>query len=764
MKWSKEKCLIHVLGFFVARCAFMSMNPLAIGFFLGGYQIKAGGIWLLLSIVGGLATVLPYTEALKYGLVLLVIMCITRMFAGKGKRFSLIGTSLLGGGVTLAVSLSQLVWESNVTYYVSLAVIEGVLAFVSVVLLKKGLEYLSHYKRGRSLTHEEAISLSILLFAFLIGVPKVAFDYFAVLETVVYLLILCVSYRFGSREGVLMGAICGAVITYRYDEISLLGIFTIIGLGASLLRNLGRLGSSITFLTTVLCVDYFYSGFLLTENSLKGIVAALIIFLLLPKPFMERIVEDEDEKEEKVAMIGDALQTAAKNKLREFADTFKKLQTVMDYGMEKRTILSGTETQHLFDGLVDQVCQECTNCKRCWEQEYKETYQATNSIFAALEKEGGLSVSDIPPDFGEKCIHLEGFLFQANRGFELAKMNLAWSNRMLEGREAIAGQLGEVAQIIDDFSLGLYEEISLEKGKEDELIYRMTENNVRVKKAIILKNKEQREEVYITAKSLKGRMMTTKEAASIVSHIFLKPMRVTDSSKMIIGKDYEVVSFVEDTLFSCLTGARRCAKEDESVSGDNFSFTHLKGGKLVMMLADGMGSGPKAYKESEAIIELLEQLLESGFKEKSAIKLMNALLSLNVDKQQYSTLDVSFIDLFSGVCEIVKMGASTTYIKRDNWVETIASTSLPMGLIHSAVFDNCTKKLYDGDIIIMVSDGVIEGIKEDNKEEYLKELILNTNTSSPKELVDRLINKVIELTPDGNKDDMTAIAVGVWKK
>ena len=52
----------------------------------------------------------------------------------------------------------------------------------------------------------------------------------------------------------------------------------------------------------------------------------------------------------------------------------------------------------------------------------------------------------------------------------------------------------------------------------------------------------------------------------------------------------------------------------------------LSGGRQGVALSDGMGSGEKACRESTLVIELLEELLEAGFPEKTAIQMINTTL------------------------------------------------------------------------------------------------------------------------------------------
>ena len=77
---------------------------------------------------------------------------------------------------------------------------------------------------------------------------------------------------------------------------------------------------------------------------------------------------------------------------------------------------------------------------------------------------------------------------------------------------------------------------------------------------------------------------------------------------------------------------------------------------------------------------------------------------------RFSTVDISIVDLYSGMCHFLKAGAATTFIKRSHWVEAISSTSLALGLVQQADFESSTKKLYEGDFLIMVTDGVLDAL------------------------------------------------------
>ena len=210
-------------------------------------------------------------------------------------------------------------------------------------------------------------------------------------------------------------------------------------------------------------------------------------------------------------------------------------------------------------------------------------------------------------------------------------------------------------------------------------------------------------------------------------------------------------------------GMRRIALEDGK-NGDNYSFLQLSDGRFVAMLSDGMGTGGKAYQASAMLVELLEEFLEAGFAQEMAIKLANSVMALDMQSQVYATLDFFGVDLFTGVGRLVKIGASATYLKHGDQVDMIVSTSLPAGVFTEFEPDAIELTLVDGDMVIMVSDGVMDAVMAQSKELYLKDCIAEISASNPQMMAQQLMDKLYEEGISKVKDDMTILVFGIWKR
>lgn len=96
-------------------------------------------------------------------------------------------------------------------------------------------------------------------------------------------------------------------------------------------------------------------------------------------------------------------------------------------------------------------------------------------------------------------------------------------------------------------------------------------------------------------------------------------------------------------------------------------------------------------------------------------------------------------------------------------VEAISSTSLALGLVQQADFQTAAKKLYEGDFLIMVTDGVLDALPCECAEETMKEIILETHANAAQELGRGILERVLTYSEYKAEDDMTILTAGLWR-
>jgi len=195
--------------------------------------------------------------------------------------------------------------------------------------------------------------------------------------------------------------------------------------------------------------------------------------------------------------------------------------------------------------------------------------------------------------------------------------------------------------------------------------------------------------------------------------------------------------FYPDLNYRLSLGAAGIGRNGSIVSGDSYAFFHLKGGRFALALSDGMGSGPRAALESGTTLSLLRHLLETGFGQDLAIKTINSILVLRSPGESFATVDMAVINLCNGQADFVKIGAVSTFFVHGGQVELIKASSLPVGIIEDIEVATVNRTLEPGDLLVMVTDGVLDSYKgSGDREEWLAGILLDVTEMQPQEIAE----------------------------
>ncbi len=442
--------------------------------------------------------------------------------------------------------------------------------------------------------------------------------------------------------------------------------------------------------------------------------------------------------------------------LGHLSDTFLKLA---DY----RMTFTKEENEDMFRYVTEKVCADCERREKCLGEECFQTYQRMQEIFCTVEDYGAELNVELKRKLQKQCLLAPRFLRESLETYENAKQRLLWDNKLVQNREGYASQLENFARTIRDttreLDAGIFEDEHLEKKIKNHL----RKSGVRMLSSVFYITPQGKYEIHLTIKAAKGYMIPVKELAAEVGDLVGRVMMPEQGERPIVGDEYCTITCVEGAKFHTLQGIAKIGKDCDKISGDTFLMTDLPGGKKGVALSDGMGSGVEAFQESSMVVELLEELLNAGFPVRTAVELMNTALVIGREDVRFSTIDVSLFDLYTGTCEIVKAGASTTYIKRGKAVEKIQSVTLPIGVIQDIEIDVTTRELASGDFVVMVTDGVVDALPPGRQDTLMEEFIADIDMQNPKEIAHHILGKVLECSDETPVDDMTVLVIGIWK-
>ena len=450
--------------------------------------------------------------------------------------------------------------------------------------------------------------------------------------------------------------------------------------------------------------------------------------------------------------------------IEKYAHSLKQLSRTFLGLEEKKKAFSNEEIEEMFTRVREKVCGKCEKCGWCWGENFVHTYQMGYELLSAVDQYGNELNTEVKRKLMQRCIMAPRFLREMLAGFHDARQNIIWVNRIARSRESCAIQMDTFADMIENTTRELENSIFTDERLEKRITAVLKKKGLRVLYTYFFMNGEGKYEIHVTVRSIRKQKVTVKEVVSAVSECVGRKFILPGDSARMIGSEYMTVVCVEGPSFYIMHGTARIGKDCDRISGDNFALMEMPGGKYAVALSDGMGSGETACRESTLVIELLEELLSAGFPEKTAIQMINTTLVIGREEIHYSTVDMTVFDLYSGECEVIKAGASSTFIKKKDSVEHLSSTSLPIGVMNHIEIDSVKRQLEDGDFVIMVTDGVLDALPVGEQDILLETIIQGSEIANPKEMAHHVLEQVLAWTGKEPADDMTVMAVEIWRE
>lgn len=514
-------------------------------------------------------------------------------------------------------------------------------------------------------------------------------------------------------------------------------------------------------ITTVLLS---FAGSLLEWKNQPGVLQILLegIFVFGAVILLNRLFHMLLEWEWKKEMPETKFEGGNEEKLLNYAESFQGLSQVFHTMSTKRNHYTADELGQIQNELTGKVCASCDSCALCWERDSTPLYGILSQMITAIWH-AGKPDAVTEEKLETYCKKSRDMVEEAVQVFKRVNLNRAWYNRLLENRQVIAEQLDAMAYIMQDCAKEERVLDTKERHVLAEIRYRAREYGIISEEMHIIEMADGHIRLMAALHS-RGGCISTKTFLTAASRAMGKKLRLPADGRSFISKEAASFLFYEDTVFRSVQGIARLKKDGAKISGDNFSFLELERGELLLGLSDGMGSGATACKESEMVLDLVERFMEAGFSVETAIRMMNSAMVMKGENDLYSTVDLCKINLYSGMAKLYKIGAATTFVKKENEVLCITSKNLPVGAETQVEIETTEMKLDNGDFVVMVTDGVLEYLHVPKPEETMREVIESIRTNNPGILAKRIMERVMLFTGGAARDDMTVLTACIWEK
>lgn len=335
--------------------------------------------------------------------------------------------------------------------------------------------------------------------------------------------------------------------------------------------------------------------------------------------------------------------------------------------------------------------------------------------------------------------------------------------QLAESKQIFARQLKDISGALDEVSeTVLHVSVPVEHKRKALIVY-LRKHGIQVKEMVFLEGTQGKRKISITARRIRRYRYSVEEFAGLLSAFFGRRLVPSMDSAYMMTKNFDIFMVEDEPHFMITSAMSRAVKENEKISGDNYSMEECPDGSFAMMIADGMGSGEEACRDSQSVIEFMEKFLDAGFQKEKAFTMMNAAIASQAQCSSLTTLDLCMLDLHAGEAEFLKAGAVSSFRKRGNEVEEITSDMLPLGSLTELCPLTQSVSLQGGDMIIMMSDGVTDCYEDTKGNSSLKDVIARCDIRNPREMSDYLLQRAISSQAGRIRDDMTILAAGVWE-
>lgn len=755
--------LILLCGFMLSRVKFrvvdgLTITPFGMAFLISVInkrKSKEAIIAFLGVIIGGLSVYSNDADSYVYPILAISILLIFYIADKAGRRIKTNNICIIC--VVEFLIIESIFGSQGLSVNIAFALIESLSIIPVFYVVNYGVSCLDEIKHNYFFNMEELISMAIVLCLMVAGIGNIACFGVSIRNIAALAIIIVIAYAGGASIGAVIGVTMGIIVGVTSKNILLfISLYSCCGLVVGVFKETGKIFSALAYLI----VSSIIVGYSVTINIYGAVEIAVptVIMLLTPAKFIEGILQ-ELSNEEKNRIINEAQIDGVKSEFIERIENLKKILDRLSKSMNKLSgnhkLLVKDKSSVMIENLADRVCSNCEMNSKCWGKELNKTFFEFSELIEMFEQGKG----KINKSLKANCVKSNTLIKSCEEFYNTTTVNEVLKERIGEGRQLIAENIAGISQAMDDVIKEFTRDVDNCYELDKVLKKALSRKNIAYKNIYSYTDKKGRLKIKMLMENCYGENICGKAILPILKEVLRVPFSISDEGCRINPETNECSVVIEESpKYNMLSYVASIPKDGEKFSGDSFNFGKNKNGIYVIALSDGMGSGPDAGLESSVAIDIIDEFIECGYDEEIAIKAINSIMNMKFSEdEKFTTLDMSMVDLYSGELSVIKAGAVATFIKRYEDVQVISDNSLPFGAVEEIEYKKNKKKLKHGDIVITISDGILDVDKNNIGDYSWLRTYLEKATTNPEQLSRDILDKAKKLSNGKVMDDMTVV-------
>lgn len=653
---------------------------------------------------------------------------------------------------TLATGIALLFASTSTLSSFADCFIESVLAGAAAYFISVSVQ-LADEKRGISAyTRQETASLVMTGCVLILAFGSITFENIS-LGRIIAITAVLLSARYGGvNGGAVSGIATGAVFSIASRAQGFVcGGFAFGGLMAGMFAPVGKLGCAVAFMISNGIMSLaFGENTQLSAVLIESLVGSAV-FMILPKE-VGNIISPVFSNE-KNSSLGETLRKNIVMRLDFASKAIYNVRNDVNSVSDKLKNLYSPNFSVVCENVEKEVCNNCGLKTYCYEHRQGVTRDDFFRLEELLEVQGRISESDVEEAFVKNCCKKGEIARSMNINYREYLSALEAQRRVSDVRGVVAGQFSGVSDILSDLSKEFRNTMRCDTDSSERIISALSALGAIPVECVCLVSDGGRMSVELELSS-KGESKLSK--GTIMREVSKCCGRKFDLPTITCEGDRIRAALCEMPVYDVEVGSDQHIANNGKLCGDCLDYFNDGFGKTYAIVCDGMGTGGRAAVDGNMAASVMGRLLRSGLSADSSLQIVNSALMVKSEDESLSTLDLTGVDLYTGRVTLKKAGAPATFVRKNGRVMVREMPSLPVGILNGVKFSSDAVNLSSGDMVVMVSDGVITG-----DEKWLEKLIKSWNEGSTQELARAVVDEAIKRRGDSPDDDITALAIRI---